>query len=101
MITKNWCKKCFKSVVDDTAADRFLLMSKDIVKCPSCGRMDRVVVKYYKYGEHEVTPDGLRNADAARHIGVDMNKSYWKEDPVTENGENNVEESDTSLCTEN
>ena len=85
MMTKNWCKECFKAVVDDTAKDRFLLMSKDEVTCPSCGKTARVVCAYFKYGEHTVTPDGLRIEDAARHVGVDMNKSYWKEEQVVEN----------------
>lgn len=96
-MTKNWCKRCFKAVVDDTAADRFLLLSKDVVKCPSCGSMDRVVVAYFKYGEHEVTDDGLRIKDAARHIGVDLEKSYWDYDKEETC---DVEGSEGTLCAE-
>lgn len=96
MLLENWCKDCFRTIVDSTAKDRFLLLTKDVVKCPCCGRMDRVVCEYFKYGEHEVTPDGSRIIDAARHIGVDLTTSCWKVD--TE--ENNVEKSDSSLCTE-
>ena len=84
MMTKNWCKECFRAVVDDTAQDRFLLMSPEAVVCPSCGKVEHVVIAYFKYGEHEVTPDGLRLVDAAKHIGVDLNESYWKEPIDTE-----------------
>ena len=93
-MTKNWCKRCFKTVVDDTAPDRFLLLSKDIVKCPSCGQMDRVVVQYYKYGEHEVTPDGRFHVEKVKHIGLDPNFKYWKEP------EESVQESDNTLHSE-
>ena len=77
MMTKHWCKKCFKSVVDDTASDRFLLMSSDDMICPSCGRKGPVVAEYFKYGEHTVTEDGKHIVGAARHVGVNPNYSCW------------------------
>lgn len=76
MMTENWCKECFKSVVDDTAQDRFLLMSSEKFICPSCGRLDYVVGKYFKYGEHSVDSNG-HVIGVARHVGVNPNYSCW------------------------
>lgn len=88
MMTKHYCKKCFRAVVDPTAHDKFLLMSKDLKKCPSCGRLARLVCEYFKYGEHVVTDDGLHFDVPVKHIGIDLTKSYWKE-PETDGEESN------------
>ena len=76
MINKHWCKTCFKSVVDDTATDRYLLMSGPDAVCSSCGRKGPVVVTFFKYGEHSVDETG-RVKSSARHVGVNPEFSYW------------------------
>ena len=78
MMTKHWCKTCFRAVVDDTARDRFLLMSSDDMICPSCGSRGPVVAEYFKYGEHTVTADGKHIIGSARHVGVNPNYSFFE-----------------------
>lgn len=73
----NFCKKCFKSIVDDTASDFQLLMSGDDMVCPSCGKRGPVVGYYFKYGEHRVTPDGKHIIGEARYVGVNPNYSFF------------------------
>ena len=71
------CKECFKKGYDDTAKDRFLLLSPNNMKCESCQCEKPIVIRYFKWGEHEVTEDGLRIKDAVRHLGVNPNYSCW------------------------
>ena len=77
MMVKHWCKTCFKAVVDDTASDKFILMSGKAQKCPSCGQIKPLVMAYFKYGEHTVSPEGTRIEDLAPHQGINPNFSYW------------------------
>lgn len=77
MITKHYCKKCFKTVVDDTAQDKYLFMSSDDMICESCGRKGAVVARYFKWCEHTVTPDGKHIEGASRHVGVNPNYSHF------------------------
>lgn len=58
MLNKNMCRECFKLYIDPLATDSFLLLGKFPKKCDGCGREKKVVVTYFKYGEHTVTPDG-------------------------------------------
>ena len=74
---KKWCKHCFKLYVDKLASDKHLLLTKGSYKCPECGHVEPLVTEYFKYGEHEVTDDGKRLKGTARHIGIDLNKSFW------------------------
>lgn len=76
-MTKHWCKNCFKAVVDDTASDKFLLMSSGEQKCPSCGQIKPLVMAYFKYGEHTVTDDGKRIVEGVKHLGVNPNYNCW------------------------
>ena len=77
MMTKNYCKKCFRAVVDPTASDKHLLMSGHKLKCPSCGQIEELVGAYFKYGEHTVTADGHHFVGEARHVGVNPNYSFF------------------------
>lgn len=81
-MTKHYCKKCFKTIVDRTASDKFLLTSGDDMICECCGKKGSVVAEYFKYGEPQVTPDGKRMKCAAKHIGVDPNYSIWANKPT-------------------
>lgn len=80
MLHVKLCRECFKKGYDDTAPDRFLLLSKEEEQCEFCHKNKRIVIKYYKYGEHEVTPEGLYNKDNVRHLGVNPNHSCWGPD---------------------
>lgn len=80
MINKHWCKTCFKTVVDDTATDNYLLMSGPETICSSCGKQGPVVVTFFKYGEHRVTPEG-RILSSARRLKVNPEYSYWGSEP--------------------
>ena len=77
-MTKHYCKKCFKSVVDSTASDKFLLMSGEEMRCPSCGQMNLLVAEYFKYGEHTVTDDDKHIIGSARHVGINSNYSFFE-----------------------
>lgn len=77
-MTKHYCKRCFKSVVDSTASDKFLLMSGEKMKCPCCGQVNFLVAEYFKYGEHSVTDDGKHIIGSARHVGVNPNYSFFE-----------------------
>lgn len=77
-MTKHYCKRCFKSVIDRTASDRFLLMSGEKMKCPSCGQVNYLVAAYFKWGEHIVTPDGKDIVGSARHVGINPNYSHFE-----------------------
>ena len=77
MLTKNFCKSCFKSIVDSTASDKFLMMSGNKHLCPSCEQKKEVVASYFKYGEHVVTADGRHTTDQARYVGVNPNYTFW------------------------
>lgn len=78
MMTKNYCKKCFRAVVDPTASDKFLLMSESELRCPSCGQTRQLVAAYFKYGEHVVKDDGIHFVGEARHVGVNPNYSFFE-----------------------
>lgn len=71
------CRECFQKGYDDTAATRFLLTGKELQKCEFCGLMKPLVVKYYKWGEHESCGNGSVNKDAVKHLGVNPNYSCW------------------------
>lgn len=77
LIKENYCKECFRSIVDNTASDLFLYMSPDNVKCTSCGKVGSVVGHYFKFGEHTVTKDGKHIVGEARHVGVNPDYSPW------------------------
>ena len=77
MMTKHWCKRCFKAVVECTASDRFLLMTNRDYVCPCCGNVGPVVAEFFKYGEQEVTSDGLHVVNVSRHVGVNPNYTFW------------------------
>ena len=77
VLTNNYCKDCFKSVVDDTAPDIFLLMSGDDMTCPCCGKKGPVVGHYFKFGEHKVTSDGKHIVGEPRYVGINPNYSPW------------------------
>ena len=77
-MTKHYCKECFKTIVDRTAPDKFLLMSADGMICECCGKKRSVVAEYFKYGEPQVTSDGKRMKSAARHVGVNPNYSFFE-----------------------
>lgn len=77
-MTMHYCKSCFKSVMDSTASDKFLLMSGEKMKCHACGQMKFLVVEYFKYGEHTVTDDGKHIVGSARHVGVNPNYSFFE-----------------------
>lgn len=74
----NVCKRCFKSLVDQTASDKLLLMSGDDMICPTCNKRGPVVGYYFKFGEHTVTPDGKHVVGEARHVGVNPNYSFFE-----------------------
>lgn len=78
LIKESFCKKCFRSLVDNTASDKFLYMSGDNIKCTSCGKEGPIVGKYFKYGEHTVTEDGKHLVGEARHVGLNPNYSFFK-----------------------
>ena len=77
MMTKHYCKSCFRSIVDDKAPDEHMLMSPDNLKCEACGKPGSVVAEYFKWGEHKVTADRKHIKGAARHVGVNPNYSCW------------------------
>lgn len=77
-MTKHWCKNCFKSVVDDTASDNFLLMTKESLCCPCCGKISPLVAAYFSYGEQQVTTDGKYVVNRSRHVGVNPNYSFFE-----------------------
>lgn len=87
-MTKHWCKECFKTVVDDTASDKYLLMQGEDKVCPSCGKFGPVVAQYFKYGELSVTEDGKRIIHSAKHVGVNPDYSYFSTTPVYASSEN-------------
>ena len=78
MLTKIYCKECFKSLVDPTASDRILLMSSREKECACCRKVKPVVVEYFKWGEHIVTDDGTHLVGEARHVGVNPNYSFFE-----------------------
>ena len=77
MINKHYCKRCYRSSVDGTADDRYLLMSGDNFQCPLCRSVGPVVSYYFKYGEQRVKPDGKHLVGASRHVGVNPNYSFF------------------------
>ena len=77
MMTKHYCKHCFRAMVDDCASDKSLLMTEESAKCPYCGSFEPLVCVFFKWGEQEVTADGKRVISAARHVGVNPNYSFW------------------------
>ena len=77
MFRFNACRDCFKVSVDDTASDRYLLLSKAECMCDICHKPKHVVVQYFKYGEQEVTENGRRLKYGVKHIGVNPNYSCW------------------------
>ena len=80
MFRFNACRDCFRVSVDDTAADRFLLLSKEECMCDVCHKPKHIVVQYFKYGEHEVTENGRRIKNAAKHVGLNPNYSFWNDE---------------------
>ena len=80
MIHPRLCRECFKKGYDDTASDKFLLLSGNLSECEFCRQQKHIVAKYFKYGEHEVTPDGMRIVDNVKHLGVNPNYSCWGPD---------------------
>ena len=77
MMTKHYCKRCFKAVVDPNATDTQLLMSPEGMFCSCCEETASIVAAYFKYGEHTVTPDGKHIVGESRHVGVNPDYSFW------------------------
>lgn len=78
MMTKHYCKSCYKGVVAPLASDKHLLMTSEKMLCPCCGRTDYLVAAHFSWGEHTVTDDGKHVVAAARHVGVNPNYSFFE-----------------------
>lgn len=86
----NLCRDCFQIGYDDTAKNRFLLLSADEKECQFCRRQKRVVVEFFKYGEMESTDDSTVVKGRARHLGLNPNYSYWSNECPFGNSETAV-----------
>ena len=57
---KHFCRECFKEYIDSCATNSHLLLGKFPLTCEGCGETKKVVIAYYKYGEHTVSEDGTK-----------------------------------------
>lgn len=76
-LTKNYCKECFRTQMDDTAQDRFLLMSGSEEVCACCKQKRHVVTQYFKYGEMRVSNDGKHYETPVKRVKINPEYSCW------------------------
>lgn len=76
-MSKNYCKTCFRAVVDGTAHDNYLWMTGEPMKCPLCEQVKPLVGYYFKYGERRVKDDGKHLVGQSKHVGVNPNYTFF------------------------
>lgn len=76
------CKECFKKGYDDTASDAFLLLDSTLKTCEFCKHEKYLVMKYFKWGEQEVSQNGMSLKTPVRKVKINPQFSYWgNQDP--------------------
>ena len=75
----HYCKKCFRGLHGKFISNSFLLMSARNERCDNCEKINEpVVLQYFPFGEHIVTPDGKHLVSSSRHVGINPDYSFFK-----------------------